>query len=137
MSTIDYNDPANCIFCKIVSGAITADIIYEDDAFLGFLDLHPVSQGHTLVIPKKHFRWVHDVEPFCDYWQSTRKIMRHIEAILKPEWVQYHTHGEITHAHIHIIPRYDNVDGPDTLPQSDTSINRSALQKMAQLLDMR
>ena len=45
----------DCIFCKIVSGAIPCFKIYEDDLVLAFLDIGPVSDGHTLVIPKEHF----------------------------------------------------------------------------------
>ena len=43
-----------CIFCKIINGAIPAEKIYEDDEVLAFLDIKPVNFGHTLVIPKKH-----------------------------------------------------------------------------------
>lgn len=43
----------NCIFCKIVKNEIPSYIIYEDKEFLGFLDIFPKTEGHTLVIPKK------------------------------------------------------------------------------------
>ena len=45
---------ANCIFCKIVKGEIPASIVYQDDEFLCFMDIGPVSRGHCLVIPKAH-----------------------------------------------------------------------------------
>ncbi|KKS80920.1 MAG: Histidine triad (HIT) protein [Parcubacteria group bacterium GW2011_GWD2_43_10] len=45
----------DCIFCKIVGGQIPATKVYEDNDFVAFLDIHPVSYGHTLVIPKEHF----------------------------------------------------------------------------------
>ena len=57
--TSDKNN--DCVFCKIVNKEIHANIVYEDDNFLAFLDIHPQSPGHTLVIPKKHYRWVWDV----------------------------------------------------------------------------
>ncbi len=47
-------DP-NCIFCKIVSGELGAEKVYEDDEVLAFLDIHPSSRGHTLLIPKQHY----------------------------------------------------------------------------------
>jgi histidine triad (HIT) family protein len=44
----------NCVFCKIVAGEIPAEKIYEDTSFLAFMDIRPLSPGHTLVIPKEH-----------------------------------------------------------------------------------
>ena len=52
----------DCIFCKIVAGEIPCRKVYEDDNFLAFFDVRPLNLGHTLVIPKKHCRWVWDVD---------------------------------------------------------------------------
>lgn len=51
----------DCPFCKIVGGEIPSAKVYEDDEHLAFLDIRPQSPGHTLIIPKKHQRWVWDV----------------------------------------------------------------------------
>ena len=51
----------DCIFCKIVSKEIPAHIVYEDDDFMAFLDIHPHTVGHVQVIPKQHYRWVWDL----------------------------------------------------------------------------
>lgn len=108
----------NCVFCKVVARELPSYKIYEDDNFLGILDIHPVSKGHSLVIPKKHFTWVHDVEPFGDYWIASRKIARATQKGLNTKWVQYFTHGLIPHAHIHILPRYDELGvGPAVQPE--------------------
>jgi len=64
----------DCIFCKIVKGEIPAFKVYEDNDFLAFLDINPISVGHTLLIPKKHYRWVYDVPNFGEYWQVAQKI---------------------------------------------------------------
>lgn len=106
-----------CIFCKIVKKEIPAQIVYEDENYVGFLDIHPATSGHTLLIPKKHYRWVADVEDFGGYWEIARTIARTIETSLSPKWVQYFTHGAIDHAHIHIIPRYDDVEHSIELPK--------------------
>jgi histidine triad (HIT) family protein len=50
---------SDCIFCKIVSGEIPCKKIYEDEAVLAFLDIRPISDGHTLVVPKAHFEKLH------------------------------------------------------------------------------
>ena len=97
----------DCIFCKIVKGEIPCHKIYEDDNFFAFLDINPISHGHTLLIPKIHYRWVYDVLEFGEYWQVAKKITLAIKnCSLNPEYVSFLTMGkEVEHAHIHIIPR--------------------------------
>ncbi|MHC4755141.1 MAG: HIT family protein [Planctomycetota bacterium] len=53
----------DCLFCKIVAGQIPVTKIYEDEDVLAFLDIGPISDGHTLVIPKQHFEKLHDCPP--------------------------------------------------------------------------
>lgn len=100
----------NCIFCKIVKGEIPSYKVYEDDLFLAFLDINPANLGHTLLIPKKHYRWVYDVPEFDKYWKIAQKIAFGIKnSPLKPDFVTFLTMGnEVPHAHIHIIPRNDS-----------------------------
>ncbi|GIW63472.1 MAG: HIT family protein [Patescibacteria group bacterium] len=96
----------NCIFCKIVQGEIPCYKIYEDDKFLAFLDINPRVEGHTLLIPKKHYRWVYDVPEFGEYWETAKKIALASKTALSAEFVSFATHGlEVAHAHIHILPR--------------------------------
>lgn len=96
----------NCIFCQIVEGKLPCYKVYEDDEFLAFLDIYPKVLGHTLVIPKKHYRWVYDVENFEKYWGVVLKITQAMKAKLNPYFITYVTHGlEVPHAHIHILPR--------------------------------
>ena len=52
----------NCIFCKIINGQIPSYKIYEDDIVYAFLDINPDSAGHTLIIPKKHFQDLSDID---------------------------------------------------------------------------
>lgn len=98
----------DCIFCKIVNGQIPCHKIYEDENFLAFLDIKPFAKGHTLVIPKKHYRWVYDVPNFNEYWQVAQKIALDIKnSSLNPEYISFLTMGnEVLHAHIHVIPRF-------------------------------
>lgn len=97
----------DCIFCKIVKREIPCHKIYEDDNFLAFLDISPVSLGHTLLIPKNHFRWVYDVPNSSELWQVAQKIAIALkDSKLNPDFVSFLTVGnEVPHAHIHIIPR--------------------------------
>jgi histidine triad (HIT) family protein len=96
----------NCIFCKIVAGELPSYKVYEDDIFFALLDIFPRTIGHTLVIPKKHYRWTYDVPQFKEYWGVVLEITNAIKNALAPSFVTYVTHGlEVPHAHIHIIPR--------------------------------
>jgi histidine triad (HIT) family protein len=81
--------------------------VYEDEHFLGFLDIFPLSKGNTLLIPKKHYRWVNDVSEFGAYWEAAKKISNKIQNRLGATSISYLTIGEeVPHAHICIIPRY-------------------------------
>lgn len=96
----------DCIFCKIVKKELSCYKVYEDDDFLVFLDIFPRVLGHTLVIPKTHYRWVYDVSNFEKYWGVVYKITQAMKKALKPYFITYVTHGlEVPHAHIHVLPR--------------------------------
>lgn len=94
-----------CVFCEIVAGMRPAEKVYEDDKFLAFLDIRPRSAGHTLVIPKKHERWVWDVEPQAEYWLLARSIARAQKLAFSAEAVWCNVIGdEVSHAHIWVYP---------------------------------
>lgn len=106
----------DCLFCKIVARQIPAEIIYEDDKTIGFLDIGPVSKGHTVLIPKTHA-----VDLTAGGEEDAVALMRAVYA-LAPKLVQalggtsYNlgmNHGEdagqeVWHTHLHIMPRYKN-----------------------------
>ena len=103
-----------CIFCKIIKKEIPCYKIYEDENFFSFLDIRPLNKGHTLVIPKKHYRWVWDIEE--EYSQTVNKIANAIKKALETDYVQSVVMGdEVPHAHIHLVPRFDN-DGHGPVP---------------------
>lgn len=99
----------DCIFCKIVVGKVPCHKVYEDKDFLGFLDAKPQSSGHSLVIPKKHYRWVDDVPNFGKYFEAAKKVSLAIKEALQPKLVCYLVFGmDVFHAHIQVIPRFLN-----------------------------
>ena len=104
----------NCIFCKIINKEIPNYQIYENENFLAFLDIHPLNKGHTLIIPKKHYRWVWDIKE--EYSQTVNKIANALKKTFQTDYVQLIAIGnEVHHAHLHLIPRFDN-DGHSVLP---------------------
>lgn len=107
-----------CVFCKIVKGKLKALKIFENEKFLAFLDKNPRNPGHTLVIPKKHFRWVWDVPYVGQYFEFVKKVANGIKKAMKTNWVIAPILGdEVWHAHIHLIPRFKNDNFYYTPPQ--------------------
>ena len=103
----------DCIFCKIVRGEIPSRIVYEDKNFLGFLDINPKAEGHTLIIPKKHFNTLLDLP--ITLGNELLEAMKNIAIeLIKEGKAQgfntiantYEVAGQVVnHAHFHIIPR--------------------------------
>lgn len=97
----------NCIFCKIIRGEIPCRKIWEDDNYFAFMDIKPLNPGHTLLIPKKHYRFVYEVPKVAKYWQKANDIALHLKQKLNAEYISFITAGmEVHHAHIHIVPRF-------------------------------
>lgn len=95
----------DCIFCKISNKEIPAKIIYEDKEFLAFLDIKPWVKGHTLVIPKKHYHWVWEVENSGRYFEVVSMIANHYKKVFATEFVFSFIYGyDVPHAHIHLLP---------------------------------
>lgn len=95
----------DCIFCRIISGDLAAHKIYEDDQCLAFLDIAQIVDGHTLLIPKKHHRWVWDIEDIGSFYQVAQKIARHFQSMTRNEFVMSVSLGQLVpHAHLHILP---------------------------------
>lgn len=123
---------SDCIFCKIVKGEIPSYKIYEDDKYMAFLDIQPRVKGHTLLIPKKHYRWVYDVPEFGEYWDRAKIITDAMMRTLKPEFVSYVTYGlHVHHAHIHVMPR---TKGNTEMVPKEKKFSKEEFEKVAEKL---
>ena len=106
----------DCVFCKIISGDAPASIVYQDEMVMSFLDINPVTPGHTLVIPRVHRPYLKDLEENTGI-HLFRITMRLALAIrksgLKCEGINlFLADGEaafqdVFHTHMHIIPRFE------------------------------
>ncbi len=102
-----------CIFCKIIAGEISCYKIYEDENCLAFLDIHPIREGHTLVVPKEHIPDFYNIgdENFSKLMLVVKKLSKHIDEELKPLKTGIMTMGfDVPHAHIHIVPMQETSD---------------------------
>ena len=102
------------VFCKIIEGEIPSYTLYEDDIVKVFLDVNPNHNGHTLIVPKKHYENFFDIDD--DTLHYILKVAKDIAALLK-EKLNYdgislaQNNGlgqEVKHFHLHLIPRYNN-----------------------------
>ena len=96
------------VFTKIVNGEIPCYKIYEDDKTLAFLDIHPETKGHTLVIPKKEVDKIYDLddETYHALMDTVKKLSRHLETVLKKRILWKVIGTDVPHAHVHLMP-YD------------------------------
>ncbi|MGE5327838.1 MAG: HIT family protein [Thiobacillus sp.] len=95
------------IFTKIINGEIPSHKVYEDDRVIAFLTIQPVSDGHTLVVPKKQVDQIWDMEQDdYDYlWHTSKKIALHLRKIMEVDRVGVVVKGfDVPHVHIHLIP---------------------------------
>ena len=102
-----------CLFCKMVLGQIPVTKIYEDESVLSFLDIGPISDGHTLVIPKQHYKNVDQCPPEVLAQVASRlgKIAGAVCSVMNADGYNVLCNNGkaagqvIDHLHFHIIPR--------------------------------
>ena len=102
-----------CIFCKIIEGEAPAYRVYEDDMTMAFLDVNPVTDGHTLVVPKHHEARIERLP--SDYydavWATVHRLISPVEKAMDASASNIDIHNGraagqlIPHVHVHIIPR--------------------------------
>ncbi len=105
----------DCIFCKIIDGAIPSLKVYEDEFVFAFLDINPSTMGHTLVIPKKHAIDIYDLDETtaANTFKAIPKIANALKAAFNPIGLNIvnnnqKPHQVVYHYHIHLIPRYED-----------------------------
>jgi histidine triad (HIT) family protein len=100
-----------CVFCDIVAGSVPAEVVYEDDVCLGFLDHRPLIFGHTVLVPRKHFETLTDlptplVEP---YFTAVMLLTRIVRSAMDAQGtfvaINNVVSQSVPHLHVHIVPR--------------------------------
>ena len=110
---------SECLFCKIANKEIEAKVIYEDENNLAFLDIYPHAPAHTVLIPKKHYHNILEVEDneIPSLFVALKKTLALIQNAINPDGFTVGiNHKEaagqvIPHLHIHLIPRFKNDGG--------------------------
>lgn len=106
----------DCLFCKIVAGAVPSRKVYDDDASLAFLDINPANPGHALVVSKKHYATIHDAgaAELGRMMVAVKAVADAVKNRLAADGVNVvqnngRAAGQIVnHLHFHVIPRHQN-----------------------------
>ena len=100
-----------CLFCQIVQGAAPAEVVYEDERSLAFLDVRPLFPGHTLLIPKQHYETLPELpaellEPF---FRTSQLLAEAVERGMAAEGTFVAMNNKVSqsvpHLHVHVVPR--------------------------------
>lgn len=118
----------DCLFCKIIKKEIPAQIVYENEKALAFLDIHPVTLGHTLIVPKEHHENLIDCpENLAPHLlEAIKKVFHAIKKTLGAESFNLNVNSGkeagqvIFHLHLHLVPRYPD-DGLRLWPGKEVS----------------
>ena len=107
---------SDCIFCKIVEGSIPSHKVFENESCYAFLDIFPANRGHTLVIPKKHVKDIHeaDAETYAHVASTAKTVADLLASQLGSEGTTIFQMSReagwqtVFHLHMHVIPRWSN-----------------------------
>jgi diadenosine tetraphosphate (Ap4A) HIT family hydrolase len=105
----------DCVFCQIARGKRTASRIYEDENVMAFLDARPITEGHTLVIPKNHYENIFQISDseLAEVYRIVKKVATAVSKSQKANGVNIvQNNGRaanqvIFHFHVHVIPAYE------------------------------
>jgi histidine triad (HIT) family protein len=105
---------SDCIFCAIVARTAPAQIIDEDEHTLSFMDINPATDGHVLVVPKRHVENIHDIDPddISAVVRSAKRLADRMRTVLEPAGINLiQANGAaafqtVFHFHMHVVPRY-------------------------------
>ena len=123
------------IFSKIINGEIPAYKVAENDNFLAFLDIFPLSKGHTLVIPKNETDYIFDMESeeYANLWKFAQKVAIAQKKVINCQRIGVAVIGlEVAHAHIHLVP----INGVEDInfSREKLSFTKEEFEEVAQLI---
>jgi histidine triad (HIT) family protein len=103
----------DCVFCKIISGEIPTNKVYEDENIVAILDISQATKGHTLIVAKKHYKNLYDIDEnvAADIFRVVPKLANAIKNAFHPIGLNVLVNTEkplqtVFHFHVHLIPRY-------------------------------
>lgn len=127
----------SCEFCRLARKEDDASIIFEDENAMAFLDIRPVNDGHSLVIPKAHYENIYEIpeDEIAHVYKIVKRIASAVQKSVDAEGISITQHNgraalqRIFHLHVHVIPRYEE----QTFPRPDelSEAKREKLEEVA------
>jgi len=127
----------SCEFCRVVKRQDDSTIIFEDEKTMVFLDIKPVTDGHTLVIPKTHYENIYEIpeDEIAYVHKIVKKIAMAVKKGLKADGISIVQHNEkaamqrVFHLHVHVVPRYEGQKTPR--PEELITPSKEKLEEVA------
>ena len=137
--SLSFNE--SCIFCKIVRKQAAASIIYEDEKVMAFLDIRPLNEGHTLVIPKQHYADIFDTpeEVLSQIYKVAKQVSVAAKKVTKSDGITIIQQNgkaagqDIFHIHVHVVPRFEGQKLPSF--NSLKEVERAKLDHVAKKME--
>ncbi len=118
---------SDCLFCRITAGQVPAQVVYEDQHAVAFLDIAPWQDGHTLVIPRRHVANVLEEDTvLAELSEATTVVAKMLMNALNATGCNIVVNSgpdagqEVFHAHVHVVPRYHHAPGLDSMRSGAT-----------------
>ena len=117
-----------CVFCRIVRNEVPASFVYQDEKVVAFLDIKPANEGHTLVIPRKHYENIYEVPDgeVMQVFKVAKKMAIAVKKAINAEGITIAQQNgraanqDVFHLHVHVIPRYagQRLPRPHEIPEA-------------------
>jgi len=104
-------DPADCVFCRVVAGEAPADMVVDEDHVLAFLDVRPLFPGHCLLVPRDHHETLVDLpdDLVGPLFASARRLAQAVEDAMEAHGsfiaLNNRVSQSVAHLHVHVVPR--------------------------------
>ncbi|WP_195575154.1 HIT family protein [Paenibacillus sp. 1001270B_150601_E10] len=129
-----------CLGCSLANQKLSVHVVWEDNHVCCFLDHNPYNEGHVLILPKNHARYVDDLcnETTDSLMKASKLITKAIKKLYKPDGITICQNGgafdDLTHFHMHIIPRYEGQnfaefyeEDPEAQPKDNVQLAKTKI----------
>ncbi|WP_299095114.1 HIT family protein [uncultured Metabacillus sp.] len=135
----------NCLGCNLANKFVPVNVVYENDFICCILDHDPFNEGHVMILPKKHFEDVDELDADTANYiiQASRLISKAIKTLYKPDGITICQNGgifsELSHFHMHVVPRYKHQSFADfylEVPLNNESTKNKLLETRDELVEI-
>ncbi|URN93806.1 MAG: HIT family protein [Candidatus Pristimantibacillus lignocellulolyticus] len=131
----------NCLGCKLANQLLETNVVFEDDSITCVLDIDPLNEGHTLILPKKHFKDLEEIDETTikSIINASVIISNVLKGIYQPDGISIIQNGgifnDLEHYHMHVFPRYkdDGFGWVEPINKSEIKLNEVKMKMIEEL----